>query len=265
MNFHVRVIWCALLAAPALPSRPFAQERHCPIHVDAKDIYAYQSRGNRCEGIIARPAGGELIRFIGLTQSVEDFNPQLGADLHVVWPQVAADSIWLKAVGVRAGLFYQMDTALPKTSTEFRWPVTVLLKEGVRRADVAVRGWTIQSFGGIPDTVLIPIALWQQRAASFTNTEYVMTILPVQRMRALRFGIATADASGRSDGWFREMTAVPGTDFLEGSAVRIPLGKISAPGLYIVQVAADLWSTTAASGDIAPKATARALVRISQP
>lgn len=255
---------CALLGS-ARPS--IAQQKKCPITADLTKLGndAYRLRGDRCEGIVAKPAGGDLIRVIGLTGTVESFNPQLGADLHLTWRPFHGDSIWLKAVGIRSRFFYQMDAAIPSTAAEFKWPVSVLLSQNVRQKDVAVRGSTMERFGGVVDTVLIPITIWQKQAPPASPAEYMLTVMPTQRLRALRFGIAATDSLGRSAGWIRKMTAVSGTDFMEGAAIHIPLGPISSPGLYRMTFAGDLWSAKIASGTDKTTATATALVRISAP
>ena len=266
MNFHMRLIAAVVGAVLASARSSSAQQKKCPITADLKNLGpdAYQLRGARCEGILAKPAGGDLIRVIGLTGAVEDFNPRLGADLHVTWRSFSGDSMWLRAVGIRSRFFYQMDASIPRSDAEFHWPVSVLLGENVRQKDVAVRGWTMESFGGSLDTVLIPVTIWQQQAPPASSTDYMLTAMPTQRLRALRWGIARTDSLGRSAGWVREMSAVAGNDFMEGTAVHIPFAQTLSPGLYRVHFAGDLWSANVASAASNSTATATALVRISR-
>lgn len=267
MQFHMRLITRAVAAVVVCAGQLAAQQPSCPITVDLKNLGpdAYQPRGSRCEGITARPAGGDLIRVIGLTGTVENFNPQLGADLHVTWHALPGDSVWLKSVGIRPRLFYQMDASLPPAAREFPWPVSVLLGENIRQKDIAVRGWTSQSFGGIRETVLLPVTISQQQASTSPTPDYMLTVLPTVRLGALRWGLAKTDSLGRPAGWVREMASVSGTDFMEGAAVHIPLGPMTSPGLFRLQLAGDLWTTTGVASKDSVRPTATALIRIARP
>jgi hypothetical protein len=255
----------AVLTAMTCAAVASAQAK-CPVRVDSAALgkYGYGFRNGRCEGILAKPAGGDIIRVIGLTAAVEDFDPRLGADLRLTWPVVAGDSVWLTAVGTRPQLFYRMD-AFVGTATVFRWPVGVLLGLAVRQKDVAIRGWTLQSFGPNRDTVLVPITVSQTEPPVDSVALYLLTVIPTHRLTRLRWGLNLLDATGRSVKEVRPMTAVPGTDFLEGSAVRIPIVRPASSGLYRIQLAGDLRPEAGATTKDSTPVTASALVKLVRP
>jgi hypothetical protein len=251
-----------MTCAAVAPAQP-----RCPVRVDSAALgtYGYGRRHALCEGILAKPAGGDVIRVIGLTAAVEDFDPRLGSDLRLTWSPLAGDSVWLKAVGIRPQLFYQMDATVVGTATEFRWPIGVLLGLAVRRRDVAIRGWTLQSFGGMRDTVFIPITVSQTKPRVDSVAQYLLTVIPTQRLAHLRWGINLLDSTGRSVRMIRPMTAVPGTDFFEGSAVHIPIASPASSGLYRIQLAGDLRPDAGATTKDTVPVTASALVKVVRP
>src|SRR5262249_49599176 len=87
-----RVVTAGMLLTAGLASPASAQKRICK-SVDLRRIgpTGYTSRGTRCEGILEREVGGDVISVVGLSHYIEDFDPQLGIDLRVTWGPLSSD------------------------------------------------------------------------------------------------------------------------------------------------------------------------------
>lgn len=271
-------VWLFLCGVPSWGS---AQARRCAIRGQLQELgeNGYRARGARCEGIVAQDVSADIIQIAGFTSHVEDFDPNRGTDLHVTWAPVVSDSIWLMATGVRPRLFYQMDTAVPASSTEFVWPVSVLGAEDIRRGDLTLLAWTNERVGGASRRVLVPVAVWQQSPPPFAESHRTLIVVPAQRLSALRLGIAAVDSTGRTTAHPRALQGVPGNDFPQGQPVYIPLTELELDAahqksvsatstrgqaaFYRIELAGDLVSSSGRSGGVGvPPTTTEAIVRI---
>jgi hypothetical protein len=216
-----------------------AQARICkPVGLsNTGDETAYKSRGARCEGILEREVGGEVIPVVGLVGSFERFDPQRGVNLTLGFSPSTSDSVWIVATSTRPTLHYRMDTAVPAGVGRLSWPVSILRTEGIRYDDLAILAWT--KTPGIGDKILLPIAVTQKDTAS-TASPIVITLLPAKRARALRVSTAEADSTGRASKWIKENDPVPGSDFIEGMSVAVRLPALRPNCLYRVRIGADL-------------------------
>ena len=226
------------LVSPRL--RIHAQARACK-SVDLERIgpTGYSSRGTRCEGILEREVGGEVIPVVGLASSVENFDPQRGIDLTLGFGRSATDSIWIVASSVRPTLHYRMDTAVPANVDQMKWPVSILRAESIRRDDIAVLAWT--QVRGIAERVYLPVSVRQSPAATnAAGATPTLTLLPAKRARAIRVSTAETDSLGRVARWLEENDPVPGSDFIEGQPVTVRLPALRSQRLYRVRIGADL-------------------------
>jgi hypothetical protein len=227
-----------------------AQTRACK-SVDLKRVgpTGYTTRGTRCEGILEREVGGEVIPVVGVAGFVETFDPQRGVDLTIGFSGSSTDSVWIVASSVRPTLHYRMDTAVPVGVDQLRWPVSILRAESIRRDDIAVIAWT--NVPGIAERIYLPVSMTQSTAAvPAARPPSQVTLLPAKRARAIRVSVAEADSLGRVSRWLKENELVPGSDFIEGQPVTVRLPALQSRRLYRVRIGADLTpdSTSPASG-----------------
>lgn len=233
-----------LIGASALPSVSVRAQTSAPPRVcksvDLSRIgpTGYTTRSTRCEGILEREVGGEVVPVVGLASYVEAVDPQKGIDLTLGFARSSADSVWIVATSVSPRLHYRMDTSVPTNVDQLKWPVSILRAEGIRRSDIAVLAWT--RVPGIADRVYLPVSLTQMAPLPQTRPPTLLTLLPAKRLRSLRVSVAETDSLGRVSRWIKENEPVPGSDFIEGLPVSVQLPTLQPLHLYRVQIGAYL-------------------------
>jgi hypothetical protein len=250
----------ALIGASLVPRASIraqaAQARVCK-SVDLSRIgpTGYTNRGTRCEGILEREVGGEVVPVVGLAAYVGAVDPQRGIDFTLGFARSSTDSVWIVASSVSPRLHYRMDTAVPTNVDQIKWPVSILRAEGIRRNDIAVLAWT-RLPGVAADRVYLPVSLTQSTAAPAGRSAPVLTMLPAKRLRGIRVSVAETDSLGRPSRWIKENEPIPGSDFIEGLPVTIQLPALQPLRLYRVQIGAFLAPETKSMKDSLTTTTA---------
>lgn len=214
----------------------------------------YSTRSTRCEGILEREVGGEVVPVVGLAFYIEAVDPQKGIDLTLGFARSSTDSVWIVATSVSPRLHYKMDTAVPTNVDQLKWPVSILRAEGIRRNDIAVLAWT--RVPGIAERLYLPVSLTQRAPVPATRPASLLTVLPAKRLRAIRVSIAETDSLGRTLRWIKENDPVPGSDFIEGLPVNVQLPALQSLRLYRVQIGAYLASDAKSATDSLTTTTA---------
>jgi hypothetical protein len=83
------------------------------------------STPSRCEGVFSEGRSGVAdVELVGLVGESQDYNPQQTSTVVLEWNSPVVTQVSVRAVGLRRGLHYRMDTRL--TAQSFRWPTDVI-------------------------------------------------------------------------------------------------------------------------------------------
>jgi len=159
----------------------------------------YRERGERCEGVYAQlPVSGDLLAVVSFTRGPAAFDLRQGP-IRLEWPAQAAPSgLRIRAVSLRRGLHYQMDTALPPGSTSFTWPTDILVMQQLQAGEIGVRAWADEGSCGRRDLPLhVPLRFRQGDAAAVAERPELL-IVPGFDLRRLEAVLERVDAEGRA-------------------------------------------------------------------
>lgn len=193
------IAWATLLAAWAATAS--AQNPPCDPNLAGRGLstFGYQARGTRCEGVYRRPVAATVLYLVSLTEAFQDFDAAAGAPLVVEWA-VAADSIQLRAEGLRAELYYQMDAVRPGAARSFEWPTEVLAGLRLQRRDVGIVGWTTRTIGALERSVYVPLRVAPRGATPACGRPRLL-LWPGVRLDSITMSVAPVSASGATGAW----------------------------------------------------------------
>ena len=240
-NRLVRIVLLTAGVASLLtaPRQLRAQDRHCatPHDVGSLGPTRYMLRGSRCEGVIAREIGGDVIRVVGLTRSVETSITRR-----------RGPSRRLERGGGRLGVAGRHRIAatghcrwMPRSADrgEFRWPVGVL---DAGDSGAATSGSAPgRRIGSAPErALLVPVRLWQKTAADDERHRGCSSCRSCACARSWR-AVTRLDSAGRDLRVLRDARALGVTDLRAEEAVPITLPELSTPGMYRVRIAGEYY------------------------
>jgi len=229
----------ALLASP--------DEVHCAgvSHCDPdlrppkNDPYAYQLRGDRCEGIYIRDVAGTTLDVVSLTESVEEFSPAAGSDLLIEWSSAPNVALHLRAHALRPRLYYQMDTLRPAGSASYSWPADLLRELKLMRNEIGVLGWSSRMIGGTERTIYFPLRVSQQKPV-LRSPSYKLVLLPGVELDEVFISLAPVGEDGHPGVFIVDDKSLERGYYPADKPVAIDLPPLRIPGLYYLEIGAKL-------------------------
>lgn len=234
---------CLLLDGPTF-SRPVpAQEGHCDSQLNqtSDDPYGYRLRGDRCEGIYIKEVGGEVLRVVSLTESVEAFDTAAGKNLLLEWTTSGSGPIHLRAYALRERLHYQMDTIRPANSTSYSWPSNLLATLNLKRDELGIVAWTSYAAGNTNHELCLPLRL-RQRAASIPSQSYSFVVRPGVELAEVFISLAPVGQDGGLGAFIMQDQPLKPGYYPAGQGITITIPKPKKAGIYYLEIGATLRS-----------------------
>lgn len=204
----------------------------------ARGPHGYQLRGERCEGIYARPVGGSVLYLISLTGSFEDYDPLSGQPLRLTWSAPGDNEVQLRAEGIERQLYYRMDARRPPGAGAFEWPTGILAAQRITKDSLGIRGWTTVNVGGVDRDVYLPLSI-SQADEPVRCGSYQLVLWPGVRMREVYVSLAPVGTSGETDAFIKEDEPLRYGYYPAEFPIVIELPKLVNPGLYYLKIGAD--------------------------
>lgn len=204
----------------------------------AEGPLGYRLRGDRCEGLYARPVAGTSLYVISLTEYFEDFDPLAAEPLHVAWSAPDTGQLRLRAEGTERLLYYRMDAVSPPGSSQFEWPTGVLGAQRITRDSLGIVAWTNLPVGGVERDVYVPLSI-SQRTPPARCGEYVLLLWTGLRLREVYVTLGRADSSGAVVTLVRDNEPLSLGYYPAEWPIRVELNDLAESGIYLLKIAAD--------------------------
>jgi hypothetical protein len=229
-----------LAAQEILPAQTISNLT-CDTNVRARsdDPLSYRLRGDRCEGTYAQNvSGSSRLLVASFMESFETMDTSSTA-LRVEWTPPGTQPVGLRGYSLRPGLFYRMETVRPASSTSYTWPTDVLRGLDITNADIGVVATTAMTIGGIKRDVLVPLRVSQHKAA-VRSPRYRLTVWPSVELKDVFVTLALAGPDGKPKTYVQRDENIAYGFYPAERGIEIPLKAVSAPGTYVVRIAATL-------------------------
>jgi len=228
----------------AVSARPAAsQDSPCDqgLLALAHGPHGYRLLGERCEGIYVQQVGGTVLSVASLTQAFESYDLSSGMNLVVAWAAPAERGIHIRAQGVKHNLYYRMDAARSAASNVFQWPTDLLAAQNIRSADIGVLAWMRYPIGGVEQDVLIPLRISQRGSLPDTGA-YDLVLFPMVALREIYLSVTALGPDGRAQRVITDGEPLHYGYYPPERPVHVVLRKLSDPGLYYIEIGAELTS-----------------------
>lgn len=231
---------CALVGVMCAPLAAGAQDP-CDKSLVAAHAspYGYRQRGDRCEGIYVQELAGTALQIASFVESFEDYSLTAPQELLVEWTPAGAEAFRLQARGLRPSLYYRMDATAPAGKSSYGWPTAILASLGIRQRDVGMLGWEMRVIGGVAQRVYHPLRIRQQRDSQRASS-YQLVILPGRQLSEVYVRLAALGKDGSLGKFIRDGAPLQYGHYPAERALIIPIPAPKAPGLYYLEIGADL-------------------------
>lgn len=162
------------------------QQPHCRSDVRREaHPYAYQTRGDRCEGSCGRlTSNTTALRVVGFSRGPALPPADPPATLFLRWAPPADAGLVLRVSAVAGPHCYQMDTEQPPHASRFSWSSRLLRAIGVRPEHLAAVVWTSHPVGGRMRSVIVPVEPDRHRAP---DEALVVDLVPAREFQKITF------------------------------------------------------------------------------
>lgn len=221
-----------------------AQQSPCDpsLAQSSSDPSGYRQRGDRCEGVYLQTVASPALRVVSLTESFEDFDPASGANLRVEWSAPPAGApVHLRANALRPHLYYRFDAIQPEGSTSYSWPVAILQALDLRKPELAVVAWVVQSVGSTMREVYLPVRIGQ-RAAPTSAARYQLELMPGAELTEVFVSLAPLQPDGQPGKFMQQDRPLERGYYPAGRGISIPIAGLTARGVYYVEISAMLYT-----------------------
>jgi hypothetical protein len=176
--------------------------------------------------------------LVSFTGSFEDYDLISRESLQVTWTVPITGSVNLRAQGLKRRLYYRMDTLLPGNQLSFEWPTNILAPLTIERDDIGVTAWYLKELGGLPRTIYAPVQVWQKNPPQLPNT-YRLIVVPGRELAEVYVSVAPLLDGKRS---LQDLSAqaLGYGQYPVDRGIEIPIERPALPGIYSVEVSADL-------------------------
>lgn len=231
----------ALFLLAATLSRPLpAAESHCDpdLRPPEKNFYGYKLRDDRCEGIYVKDVAGRALQLVSLTEFVEDFDPAVAKNLLVEWTAPGDAAVRLRALALRHGLYYQMDSLRPAGSASYSWPPPLLRELKLKKGELGVLAWTSEHGRNGERRVYLPLRISQQTAPT-RSSGYKVVVRPGVALDGLFLSLA-AERDGQAGAYVLKDQPLERGYYPAGEVITISIPALAAPGIYYLEIGATL-------------------------
>lgn len=247
------VLFCCLLLDIVTLSRPLiAQESHCDSHLNqtSDDPYGYRLRGDRCEGIYIKEVGGEALRVVSLTESVEAFDPAAGKNLLLEWKTPGRAAIHLRANALRERLHYRMDSIRPAADTSYSWPLNLLATLNLKSDELGIVALTSYAAGNKNLVLYVPLRIRQQ-AATIPSRSYKLVLMPGVELAEVFISMAPVGQDGQPGAFIiKDQPLKPGSYYPAERGITVTVPKPKSAGIYYLEIGATLRAQGAATATV---------------
>ncbi|MCP4548470.1 MAG: hypothetical protein GY835_18590 [bacterium] len=177
-HLAVLLILCSIL--PSSTAAPEKADSHClaGVTVNDNDRLGYRLRGDRCEGRYSfRPFSGSLLRVVGLQRIVRDDVSERVNPLALDWHGPLQEEVWIRAVSLRSGVYYRMDSKRPADKYSYVWPTSLLTSLNLRPSHLGIVATYRMPINGKDRDVLLPVTV-RNPLSSKTAGVYLLRVLP---------------------------------------------------------------------------------------
>lgn len=210
----------AILCLATLPLFGQPASSHCDPRLKpaGRDALAYQSRGNRCEGLYIQPvSGGILLASLTVGAARPGWTPP---ETTLRWRAPDGVPIHLRSMSLGRGPYYRMDANVTGRS-QFAWPVDV--REALKFAPADVGVFAEFAKSGAPDGV----AYTAVEVDASDRPIIVATLLSVHDIVSLERTVYRLDASEKPGAPLAPRTRLSGQPASVPIAMDVP--ELSAP------------------------------------
>lgn len=249
-----------ILMAPALPRAEPAAPGPCDASLPAASghPYGYRLRGDRCEGVYAKPVASTSLNVVSVTADFGDYKVDSAEPLTISWalprePAAPAAEVCgspatgtsgevrLRAQSLQPRVYYRMDTVRPSGEAAYAWPKDTLGALEIPRPGLGVLGWTTRVVGGMPRPVYLPLRVRQGSASSTEPaTEHRVLVIPGRELEEVYVTLARLGAAGEPDEWLRRGEPLGYGYYPAERPIRIVLSLGGLPGCYRLEVTGNL-------------------------
>jgi len=193
----MKVLWVILCLAAAL--LPTGAESLCDPSLgdNSKSPMAYHMRGDRCEGIYAQQVSAISIEVRSLVAGFGPFDPAKDRELLLAWtaPAGSERDVRLRAFSFKPRIYYRMDTTVPPSRGEYRWPTDVLASVDLGRDDLGLIAW-IDLPGPGSSTRPVYLPLRAGVGAAKGDAGYEVSLIPAVRLSEVHLIVSRLDGKG---------------------------------------------------------------------
>ena len=240
--FRIPGLLGLLLLASAQLTTLGAQQSPCDPSLlqSTQDRNGYRQRGDRCEGVYIQAVASPALRVISFTESFESFDPASGTSLQVEWDSPPARGpVHLRGNALRPHLYYRFDTIRPPDSTGYSWPPTVLQGLDLRKPELGVVAWVMESVGGTTRDVYLPIRIGQ-RAAPASAEQYQLVLVPGTELAEVFMSLAPVEPGGQPGKFIQQDRPLKRGFYPAGRGLTIPIAGFTTSGVYYLELSATL-------------------------
>jgi hypothetical protein len=205
---------------------------------NSKSPMAYRLRGDRCEGIYAQQVSAISVEILSLVASFGPFDPAKDRKLLLAWraPAGSERDVRLRAFSFKPRIYYRMDTAVPASRGEYRWPTDVLASVELGRDDLGLIAWiNLPGSGGSTRQVYLPLRAGA--GAAKADAGYDISLFPSVRLSEVRLIVSRLDDKGDVAATLQDKEL--GIGYYPAAAPTVfSTGKLGPAGFYRLVVTA---------------------------
>jgi hypothetical protein len=220
-----------------------SQNGYCNPHIipPKNDPDGYRMRGDRCEGTYTQQVVGDgILTIASFTESLDEVDPNSVDSLSLRWNQHEHGVTQIRAMSIKPGMLYQMDTRLPEGVNSYEWKTDVM-KHYLSAGQYGVLGSVFYQLTTRRVEAYIPLKVGSARQNA-SSQDYRVYLYTIAQPAKLSLTVATVNTDGTRGGYLIG-DSTSGRDLKDGPYPRegkIPLRLNLKAGLYYVTIGAEL-------------------------
>ena len=194
---------------------------------DGVDPLGYQSRRNRCEGLLDLPVAAPGIAVVNFTKGAVTYPLTQTAVIYLTRVSSLPASINVRSLPLTLSTPYQMDASLNATDS-LKWEIGIVLnKIGLASSNLGVFGWT----GKEDDKTFIPL-----RGNDKSSSDMHLVLRAARAVTEVRWRYRPYDTNDVAGSYGAYIDASP-SDYAPEAPITIPLDK-TFHGKYEIELLA---------------------------
>lgn len=240
MTSRLPLLLCLIMAFTELDKKAEAFELcDSDIRAATQTPNGYRLRGDRCEGLFIQEIAGDSLRIVSFTKRYQDFDPSSIKQLVVKWKAPNGTPVRLRATGLRRRLYYRMDTILPIGKFSYNWPTDILNSLSLKKNDLGVLSWIKYISAGMDQQLYLPVSIDARASPGFKDS-YELIIMPGVELEEVYISLAMVGPMGHSLTYIMEGKPLGYYYYPPERPIRIPVANPKSPGVYRLQIGANL-------------------------